>query len=168
MRYHFSYDSEIGKICLMEENGAITHMHFLAPTDEFRRETADRRTAEMMIEDMTEERETDLIKKAWTELQEYLAGTRKDFDIPLAPRGTEFQKKVWKALLEIPYGETRTYKDIAERCGNAKACRAVGMANNRNPISVFIPCHRVVGANGKLVGYGGGLSVKEKLLELEK
>jgi len=90
-----------------------------------------------------------------------------DFDLPLAPRGTPFQLKVWQALTTIPYGETRSYKQIAEQIGNSKACRAVGLANNRNPISIVVPCHRVIGANGKLVGYGGGLDVKKYLLELE-
>ena len=94
-------------------------------------------------------------------------GKRKSFDLPLKPEGTEFQKKVWNALLDIPYGETRSYKDIAVAIGNPKACRAVGMANNRNPISIIIPCHRVIGANGSLVGYGGGLPIKIELLNLE-
>jgi len=86
----------------------------------------------------------------------------------LNPRGTVFQKQVWKALLEIPYGETRSYKQIAEAIGNPKAVRAVGMANNRNPLLIVVPCHRVIGANGKLVGYGAGLDKKEFLLRLEK
>jgi methylated-DNA-[protein]-cysteine S-methyltransferase len=113
-------------------------------------------------------KETELIRKAYNELLEYLEGKRKSFDVPLAPKGTEFQMKVWKALQEIPYGETRTYKEIAEKTGNPKACRAVGLSNNRNPISVFIPCHRVIGSSGNLVGYAGGLEVKEYLLNLEK
>ncbi len=99
---------------------------------------------------------------------EYFAGGRKDFDLPLCPRGTEFQKKVWSALREIPYGETRAYGEIAAAVGNPKAARAVGMANNRNPISVIVPCHRVIGSDGKLVGYGGGLDIKEFLLDLER
>ena len=99
---------------------------------------------------------------------EYLEGKRREFDLPLAPAGTEFMLRVWKALQDIPYGETRSYKDIATMAGNSKACRAVGMANNRNPISIFIPCHRVIGANGVLVGYGGGLDKKTFLLDLEK
>ena len=90
------------------------------------------------------------------------------FDLPLDPIGTEFQKKVWQALKEIPFGETRSYGEIAKLIGNEKASRAVGMANNKNPIAIIIPCHRVIGANGKLVGYAGGLDLKEKLLKLEK
>lgn len=107
-------------------------------------------------------------KEAVHQLQEYFAGERTVFDLPLAPSGTDFQRSVWDALCEIPYGETRSYKEIAEAIGNPKACRAVGMANNRNPISIVIPCHRVIGANGDLVGYGGGLDKKVWLLQLEK
>ena len=88
--------------------------------------------------------------------------------MPLLPAGTEFQKNVWRVLQAIPYGETWSYKKVAEKAGSPKAARAVGMANNRNPIAVFIPCHRVIGADGKLVGYGGGLHIKEYLLNLEK
>ena len=102
------------------------------------------------------------------ELDEYFKGNSKVFDIPLKIEGTEFQRKVWNALLEIPYGETRTYLDIAKQIGNSKACRAVGMANHNNKIMILIPCHRVIGSNKKLVGYAGGIDVKEKLLEIEK
>ncbi len=112
--------------------------------------------------------ETPLIREAAKQLKEYLSGKRKTFDLSLDPEGTPFQKAVWKTLTGIPYGETRTYKDIAERIGNPKACRAVGMANNKNPIAILIPCHRVIGAGGKLVGYAGGLDIKKKLLDLEK
>ena len=102
------------------------------------------------------------------QLTEYFAGKRKSFAVKLNPQGTSFQKKVWQALSEIPYGEVRSYKDIAEAAGNGKACRAVGMANSRNPLPLIVPCHRVIGANGKLVGFGSGLEIKEKLLNLEK
>lgn len=108
-----------------------------------------------------------VLYEAKRQLEEYFAGERREFDLPLQPEGTEFQKKVWAALTLIPYGETACYKDIAARIGNEKACRAVGMANNRNKIPIVIPCHRVIGADGSLVGYGGGLKIKEKLLELE-
>ncbi|MGB9192095.1 methylated-DNA--[protein]-cysteine S-methyltransferase [Acinetobacter sp.] len=101
------------------------------------------------------------------QLTEYFAGTRQQFDLPLDFEGTEFQKKVWQALLTIPFGETRSYRDIAEQVGNVKAVRAVGAANGKNPISIIAPCHRVVGANGKLVGFAGGLDNKEILLKLE-
>ncbi len=105
--------------------------------------------------------------KVFAEVLEYLAGERKEFSFVYAGKGTEFQQKVWKALCDIPYGETRTYKDIAVVIGNEKACRAVGMANNKNPISIIVPCHRVIGSNGKLVGYAGGLDTKAHLLALE-
>ena len=112
--------------------------------------------------------ESALIKNAYNQLDEYLKGKRKNFVLPLNPKGTEFQKKVWKALIEIPYGTTCSYKDIAIKIGNEKASRAVGGANNKNPICIFIPCHRVIGADGNLVGYAGGTEVKKMLLDLEK
>ena len=102
------------------------------------------------------------------QLREYFAGTRHQFDLPLDFEGTVFQKKVWQALLGIPFGETRSYRDIAAQVGNIKAVRAVGAANGKNPISIIAPCHRVVGVNGKLVGFAGGLNNKEILLGLEK
>jgi O-6-methylguanine DNA methyltransferase len=101
------------------------------------------------------------------ELQEYFAGKRRSFDFSLDLRGTEFQISCWRALVEIPYGETRSYADIARAVGKPSAFRAVGMANNRNPIAIVVPCHRVIASNGSLCGYGGGLDVKRKLLELE-
>jgi methylated-DNA-[protein]-cysteine S-methyltransferase len=112
--------------------------------------------------------ETELIQETAKQLLEYLEGKRTEFSIPLNPKGTEFQKKVWEALQAIPYGQTRSYKQIACNIGNEKACRAIGMANHNNPIMCIIPCHRVIGADGRLVGYAGGLHVKEQLLNLEK
>ncbi|WP_294507698.1 methylated-DNA--[protein]-cysteine S-methyltransferase [uncultured Victivallis sp.] len=108
-----------------------------------------------------------LIATAFRELEEYFAGTRHEFDLPLNPQGTPFQQRVWRALRRIPYGGTASYKEIAEAVGSPGGCRAVGMANHCNPIAILIPCHRVIGANGKLVGYAGGLDLKRKLLELE-
>ncbi len=108
-----------------------------------------------------------LTDKVYTQLCEYLEGKRKSFDVPYTLNGTEFQKKVWNALCDIPYGETRSYKDIATAVGNPKASRAVGMANNKNPITVIVPCHRVIGASGKLVGYAGGLEMKQYVLSME-
>jgi methylated-DNA-[protein]-cysteine S-methyltransferase len=102
------------------------------------------------------------------QLQEYFAGQRNVFDLPLDFAGTEFQKKVWQALLSIPYGQTRSYRDIAEQIGNIKAVRAVGAANGKNPISIIAPCHRVIGRSGKLIGFAGGLDKKEILLNLEQ
>ncbi len=112
--------------------------------------------------------ETPLIKKAHAQLSEYFEKRRKTFDLPLSPAGTAFQQRVWQALQQIPYGETRSYGQIAAAVGNPKASRAVGLANNRNPIAIIIPCHRVIGANGSLTGYGGGLDIKDFLLRLEK
>ncbi len=115
-----------------------------------------------------QERETTLSRRCYEQLEEYFAGKRRGFDLPLETKGTPFQEKVWQALQTIPYGESRSYEEIAAQIGNPKACRAVGMANHRNPISVLIPCHRVVGKNGSLTGYAGGLEVKKQLLELEE
>ncbi|MBO8163575.1 MAG: methylated-DNA--[protein]-cysteine S-methyltransferase [Brevibacillus sp.] len=109
----------------------------------------------------------DLNRQAIRQLEQYFSGTRQAFELPLDLYGTPFQKKVWLELLKIPYGEVRTYKDIALAIGAARAVRAVGGANNQNPVPIVIPCHRVIGSNGALVGYGGGLSIKEALLRLE-
>ncbi|MFY0543661.1 methylated-DNA--[protein]-cysteine S-methyltransferase [Brevibacillus sp. H7] len=106
-------------------------------------------------------------RAAKQQLEEYLAGTRTAFDLPIRLYGTPFQKAVWTELTRIPYGETRSYKDIALSIGAVKAVRAIGGANNRNPIPIVVPCHRVIGSNGALVGYGGGLAIKEHLLKLE-
>ena len=108
-----------------------------------------------------------LLDAAEAQLREYFAGARRTFDLPLAPHGTAFQQRVWTALRAIPYGETRTYGELAAAIGSPNASRAVGMANHRNPIPIIIPCHRVIGANGTLTGYAGGLEVKRKLLALE-
>ncbi|MDR1463112.1 MAG: methylated-DNA--[protein]-cysteine S-methyltransferase [Azoarcus sp.] len=105
---------------------------------------------------------------AATQLEEYSTGQRKTFDLPLNPIGTKFQRYAWANLCDIPYGETRSYKQVAAATGNPAASRAIGMANNKNPIMIIIPCHRVIGSNGKLVGYAGGLPLKKRLLELEQ
>lgn len=146
--------SPIGPLMLEEEHGALTALRF---HPELPRDAV---TFALPA--------TPLLRQAAEELREYFEGNRCEFTVPLAPEGTPFQQKVWAALRTIPYGETRSYKEVAAMVGNEKACRAVGMANNRNPLPIFIPCHRVVGANGKLVGYAGGLDVKTYLLELEK
>ncbi|MGE5614914.1 MAG: methylated-DNA--[protein]-cysteine S-methyltransferase [Bacillota bacterium] len=113
-------------------------------------------------------KETPLIREAAFQLSEYFAGKRKIFDIPLDMKGTPFQLAVWQALSVIPYGETRSYKEISESIGRAKAYRAVGMACNRNPVAIIVPCHRVVGADGSMTGFASGVGIKEKLLEIEK
>ncbi len=110
---------------------------------------------------------SEITAKAAQELDEYFAGRRRSFDLPLLFVGTEFQEKVWNTLLEVPYGETRSYGWMAEMIGNPKAVRAVGTANGSNSISIFAPCHRIIGSNGSLTGYGGGLPAKKFLLELE-
>ncbi len=102
------------------------------------------------------------------QLEAYFAGKLEEFDVPLVPEGTPFQQKVWKNLCDIPFGETISYGELARRIGNPNASRAVGLANGTNPIPIIIPCHRVIGSNGKLTGYGGGLPIKEKLLALER
>ncbi|MCI1309618.1 MAG: methylated-DNA--[protein]-cysteine S-methyltransferase [Lachnospiraceae bacterium] len=111
---------------------------------------------------------TEFTDRVFKEVMEYLNGRRTSFSFSYTLRGTEFEKRVWNALLQIPYGETRTYKQIAEAIGNPLASRAVGMANNRNPITLVVPCHRVIGSSGSLVGYAGGLKMKQALLELER
>jgi methylated-DNA-[protein]-cysteine S-methyltransferase len=141
--------SPIGNLYITEEDGFITYLDFTG-------------TPEDMLPGST------LTDMAVKELEEYFDGTRTVFDLPLAPQGSSFMKRVWDSLVTIPYGKTASYKDIARMAGNAKACRAVGMANNRNPIPIIIPCHRVIGSDGSLVGYGGGLDIKKALLELEK
>ena len=108
-----------------------------------------------------------LLDAVEAQLREYFAGTRRTFDLPLAPHGTAFQQRVWMALRAIPYGETRTYGELAAAIGSPHASRAVGMAHHRNPIPIIIPCHRVIGANGTLTGYAGGLEIKRRLLALE-
>ncbi|MFN3074466.1 methylated-DNA--[protein]-cysteine S-methyltransferase [Acinetobacter sp. TY2] len=119
------------------------------------------------LAELIENKQHPILLETQKQLSEYFEGQRKIFDLPLDFEGTEFQQKVWQALLTIPFGETRSYKDIAEQIGNVKAVRAVGAANGKNPISIIAPCHRVVGANGKLVGFAGGLENKDVLLKLE-
>ena len=148
---YFCYDTDIGKIKISEKNGKIIGIGF----------SDCKKESEI-------EKETDYINNTYIELKEYLYGKRKNFDIEIEMIGTEFQKKVWKELLNIPYGETRSYKDIAIAIGNEKSCRAVGNANNKNPIAIIVPCHRVVGSNGSMIGYAGGIDIKEKLLKIEK
>lgn len=111
---------------------------------------------------------TDFTELVYTEVMEYLDGERTSFDFVYKIDGTEFQNRVWEQLTRIPYGETRTYKEIAIAIGNPRASRAVGMANNKNPIIIVVPCHRVIGQNGKLIGYAGGIDMKKELLDLER
>ena len=152
---YFTYESPFGNIVIESDGNAITGVK-----------------TESGIEAGTEPAG---IKDASTltditamQLNEYFTGKRKKFDVPLNPQGTDFQRSVWKALQGIPYGKTKSYKQIAQAVGNPKACRAVGMANNKNPIWILIPCHRVIGSDGSLTGYGGGIKMKKKLLEIER
>lgn len=108
------------------------------------------------------------LKEPEQQLTAYFSGKLRAFDVPLAPAGTTFQQQVWRALCDIPYGETTSYGELAQRIGNPKAVRAVGLANGSNPIAIIIPCHRVIGSDGSLIGYGGGLPIKKALLELER
>ena len=149
MKYIKNINTKIGKISIIEENKKIIEI-------------------KINSEENIQEKETALLNKTAKEIEEYLHGKRKDFDIPINPKGTSYMQKVWKALQTIPYGEVRTYKQIATQIGNSKASRAVGMANHNNPIPIIIPCHRVIGSNGKMVGYALGLDIKEFLLKLEK
>ena len=159
----YIYQTKIGRILIKENSGCITEVSLLSAQED------------NILEDdfisyhqKSELVETHLIKETAMQFGEYLDGGRKVFEIPIRLEGTEFQVKVWEALMMIPYGETRSYRQIAEQIGNTKACRAVGRANHNNPIICIIPCHRVIGTDGKLVGYGGGLPVKEYLLNMEK
>lgn len=146
------YDSTIGRISIADNGRAITDVFF---------------GRIQSLQTRFKDKETTLNLQALEEIQEFLAGTRKSFSVPLALKGTPFQVSVWEALQNIPYGETRSYRDIAEEIGNPNSYRAVGLANNKNPVSIIIPCHRVIGANGDMIGYGGGLNKKKRLLDIE-
>ncbi len=147
----FYRETSIGKIGIAEADGFITHLYL--PNDNLSPETG---TVEPPV-----------IRQAFSQLEQYLSGQLREFTMPLKPEGTAFRKRVWQKLLEVPYGQTASYKDIAAAIGQPNAYRAVGQANNRNPIAIFIPCHRIIGSDGDLVGYGGGLEMKKKLLRLE-
>ena len=150
--YYYRYRTPVGQLTVVATCHAVTAILF---------------TGESLPSGAVEQ-ETELISRMGAELQEYFAGTRRTFETPIFMEGTPFQISVWKALCAIPYGETRSYKDIAVAIGRPLACRAVGMANNRNRLPFVIPCHRVIGANGTLIGYAGGLNIKQQLLELEQ
>jgi len=152
MIYQAVIETNIGPLGIAEKDQRLTHLFF--------------RQAKVPEGAIT--KWTPFLRSVAAEVKEYLSGKRQQFDIQLKLEGTDFQRSVWNALLTIPYGETRSYRDIAEQIGNAKACRAVGMANHRNPIAIIVPCHRVIGADGSLTGFGGGLELKQQLLELEQ
>ena len=144
----FTMQSPIGLLTIEETDGAITALRFGGET--------------------VSPPPTPLLQRAAQQLTEYFAAQRRTFDLPLRPQGTAFQQAAWSALCAIPYGQTRTYAQQAAAIGRPKACRAVGMANHCNPLPLLIPCHRVIGAKGKLTGYAGGLALKRFLLELEQ
>jgi methylated-DNA-[protein]-cysteine S-methyltransferase len=150
--YWTTIDSPVGELLLTSDDSALTRLLFspftLDPTWSTERSA--------------------VLDETVTQLAAYFAGERTDFDLPLAPAGTPFQLRVWEALREIAYATTINYGQLALRVGNVKASRAVGLANGRNPISIVVPCHRVIGANGSLTGYGGGLDRKRTLLDLER
>jgi len=151
MKSIFFFDTALGKIAIAEDGQAVTRLFLpgeVPPAD-------------------ASLQKTDLLCEAKEQLDSYLLGGRKAFDLPLDLSGTEFMRAVWQALLAIPYGETRSYKDVAESLNRPRAFRAVGAACRANPLPVFIPCHRVIGRDGSLSGYRGGLQIKRHLLELE-
>jgi methylated-DNA-[protein]-cysteine S-methyltransferase len=152
--HYRTIDSPIGPLALAGRGRVLTNLRMLNQT--YEPDRSDWRRDELAFPDAVDQ------------LEAYFAGKRTDFDIELDLVGSQFQRRVWQALLTIPYGETRSYGEIAEQIGAAGAARAVGLANGHNPIAIIVPCHRVIGANGSLTGYGGGLDRKRSLLDMEK
>ncbi len=152
--YYYTRQTYLRLITITEQRGFITSLSF-----------GNYKNAGKVLPDKKFLTET--INQAFSQLEEYLNGKRKEFSLPLNPKGTPFQQKVWSALLTIPYGETRSYKDVAMQIGKPNASRAIGMANHENPIPIFIPCHRVVSSDCTLGGYSGSLDVKMQLLQIE-
>lgn len=155
--YYKFMDSPVGKLKLVANERGIVAI--LWQNDKPHR---------VRLDDLFEGVEFPLLIKAEKQLQEYFSGHRKSFSMPLDMRGTPFQKQVWTALLDIPFGETRSYGELAKQIGYPAASRAVGAANGRNPISIIVPCHRVIGSSGSLTGFAGGLEIKARLLALER
>ncbi|MCL2196973.1 MAG: methylated-DNA--[protein]-cysteine S-methyltransferase [Treponema sp.] len=152
MKKFILFNHKFCNLFIAEENGVICDVSF----------KKDKITSDY------EKDETKILKETIKQLGEYFDKKRKNFNLPISLHGTDFQIKVWNALKKIPYGETCSYTQLAAAIGNPKACRAVGMANNKNPAAIIIPCHRVIGSNGSLTGYAGGLEIKKRLLDLEK
>jgi methylated-DNA-[protein]-cysteine S-methyltransferase len=149
-------DSPIGKLTLVANNESLVTLVFSTG-----------KMSKSRLAEAAEPGDNAVLRKTEKQLREYFAGKRESFDLPLSPTGTSFQQKVWKALSKIPFGVTKNYGEIAKLVGAPKASRAVGAANGRNPIPIIVPCHRVIGANGALTGFGGGVPTKKFLLELE-
>jgi methylated-DNA-[protein]-cysteine S-methyltransferase len=157
MTYHYKImDSEVGKLKLVASDKGLAAILW-----------EDDKPNRVRLGTISENKKHPVLQETEKQLTEYFAGKRNRFSVKLDPKGTVFQNKVWKALLTIPFGETRSYGQIASQIGNAKAVRAVGAANGKNPISIIVPCHRVIGASGHLTGFAGGLGTKEHLLTLE-
>lgn len=154
MKQYCYYQSPIGKLLLIGTDGVLEALHFPNSLEQVH-----------IPEDWQDDEAC--FKKVLRQLAEYFAGKRQEFDLQMAPKGTAFQKRVWQELQKIPFGQTASYGEIAQRLGNKKASRAVGMANGKNPIPIIVPCHRVIGKDGSLTGFGGGLEVKRQLLNLE-
>ena len=151
--YKIVFDTPIGPLTAVEENGRLIQLCLPGVRS---------------VPSGAPEKQTPLLLQTKKQLTQYFARERKVFTLPLAPHGTPFQQQVWQALLAVPYGQTVSYGEIARRIGRPKAGRAVGMACNRNPLVIIVPCHRIVGKNGRLVGYAGGVDIKQKLLNLEQ
>jgi methylated-DNA-[protein]-cysteine S-methyltransferase len=152
--YWHELDSPVGRLLVAGDGKSLIQVHFQSGPRPLR-------PPKSWIADPAP------FRAAIAQLGEYFAGARRTFELPLAPRGTEFQRRVWRALREIPYGKTISYGELARRIGQPSASRAVGLANGANPLPIIVPCHRVIGADGTLTGFGGGLAVKRKLLALE-
>ena len=153
--HYCTYESPVGPLLLVGESGALCGLYFP------KGDRAATPQPEWIKRDET-------FSETQRQLDDYFAGKRQTFDLKLAPQGTDFQLRVWQQLQQIPFGQTISYGELAKRIGNPNASRAVGAANGKNPISIIVPCHRVIGADGSLTGFGGGLDTKQKLLELEQ
>ncbi len=155
-KYYQKFSSPIGWIHIVADDNSLRSITFDCNWE----------SVNKTVDDIKPEHNA-ITKQTQFQLQEYLAGKRKKFDLPIRFRGTEFQQQTWQTLLSIPYGETRSYSEQAQLIGNPRAVRAVGRANGMNPIAIVVPCHRVIGKSGKLTGYAGGLDIKQFLLDLE-
>jgi len=177
MKHKCYVKTPIGVICIEENGEAVTALkldrecggqYHVEKTNKEEAAAMPEKEGECPAMGFVEEPPTELLRDAGNQLMEYFQGKRKEFTLPLSPQGTKFRKKVWAALCTIPYGQTRSYGEIAAQIGNPRAARAVGGANNKNPIMIFIPCHRVVGADGSLTGFACGVGVKKYMLDLER